>query len=168
MLPVVVILLTGSVITGAPSPEADRPALVLRRLADTHPRLLTAPELEPPPAGLAGITLETPDEATCVSRGIDLGVGTWVPQAWSQAINLLLERCVMLPVRFQGQLDEVGNLAVVAVDAESRVIIAEQAVERARERTPVGHSTWMLVAWTGGGLVIGALGGLVAGLVLAR
>lgn len=154
--------------SGAAADETDRPALVLRRLADTHPRLLTAPVLPEPPGDLPGIPLRTPADARCSADGGDLGAGAWLPMAWSDYVHRKLEAGGMLPARFQAQLDELGALAVVAVDAESRVIVAEQAVERAKVQVPRGHPTWRVVLWVAGGVAAGAAAGMVVGYVAGR
>lgn len=156
------IFAVGSAAAQAP----DRPAFVLRELRQTHPLLLTAPELPAPPADLPGLPLRTPGEAHCTAAGADLGPGTWLPQAWDVALHLRLEQANMLPAKMQARLDELGVLALVAVDAETKAIRAEDAVERANAQVPRGYSIWTVAAWTGGGVVTAGVVGFIVGFVL--
>lgn len=137
-------------------PALVRPALVLRRLASTHPRLLLAPELPELPADLIGLPLRTPAEARCVASGAALGAGVWLPQSWSDYVHTRLEACGMMPARVQAQLDGLATLALVAIDAESRVIVAERAVDLARAQAPAGYALGAVIGWAVGGFLAGA------------
>lgn len=156
--------------TSTPSAESAEPVAALKALRLERPLLFEAPGLPAFPKDLPGRVLEVPAETICRDSltGADAGPGTFFPKVWADAIRLRLREAGMLEPKAQARLDALGDLALVAIDAQGQAVRADSAIDAARARLEVGIPVWQAVIFVAGGVALGVLVGFGAGTVLSH
>lgn len=164
MLQALALSLTICAQSASPDPVGAFKALRIER-----PALFVAPELpDMDVAGLQGLPLDIPADGTCVTKtGAPLGEGAYLPRPWADTLRLQIERGEVYPARIQKRLDELGALALVALDAQGEAVSADAAAEATRVRVE-GPSFWDYLPPVLGGVAFGMAVGFLGAVALSR
>lgn len=158
-----------SLVISAGSAAAD-PVSAFKTLRLQVPELFVAPPLPDMDVDkLPGLPLDVPADANCKTvSGDPLGEGAYLPRAWADALRLQLERGEVYPARAQKRLDELGDLALVALDAQGQAVRADAAADAVQTRVAAEPSFWDYLPPVAGALAAGIVIGFVGAVALSK